>query len=314
MRSLGLFFASIFWMLAFTLPAQATPGSAGPSLQLVSCGNLVIEAGEDCDDGNTAAGDCCSPTCQFESASTECRPAAGVCDAPDNCDGAGSCTPDAKLTSECRASVSVCDIAESCDGVGDDCPADAFEPPTTECRASAGICDPPSFCDGTSPLCPSPCFPIVCRDSTGPCDPEEWCEARYLPCPPDVIYPPGTVCRGSAGLCDPAEVCNGVSVFCPADSKEPDTTACRADAGDCDIADFCDGVSDECPMDAFEPEGTSCDDGNGQTQNDQCDDSGVCMGTPNAVPAMSPWGQLLVGLFVFVSGAALLVQRGRAER
>lgn len=31
------------------------------------CGNSVVEAGEQCDDGNTTAGDDCSPTCQTES-------------------------------------------------------------------------------------------------------------------------------------------------------------------------------------------------------------------------------------------------------
>src|SRR5262249_46012526 len=33
---------------------------------VVVCGNGVVEAGETCDDGNTAAGDCCSPTCTFD--------------------------------------------------------------------------------------------------------------------------------------------------------------------------------------------------------------------------------------------------------
>ena len=85
----------------------------------------------------TALADDC-PADAFEPVTTECRAAAGVCDAADYCDGAGSCTADAKLTSECRASAGVCDVAEVCDGVADDCPADAYEPVTTECRAAAG--------------------------------------------------------------------------------------------------------------------------------------------------------------------------------
>src|SRR5206468_5095592 len=32
------------------------------------CGNGFLDPGEQCDDGNTLAGDCCSPTCQFEPA------------------------------------------------------------------------------------------------------------------------------------------------------------------------------------------------------------------------------------------------------
>ena len=57
---------------------------AGPQ-----CGDGVVEPGEDCDDGNTADGDCCSATCQFEPAGTACG---GGCD-PGTCDGAGVCQP-----------------------------------------------------------------------------------------------------------------------------------------------------------------------------------------------------------------------------
>ncbi|NIQ91112.1 MAG: hypothetical protein GWN93_19715 [Deltaproteobacteria bacterium] len=68
------------------------------------CGDGSLDPpGEECDDGNTLDGDCCSSTCQYESVATECRAAAGVCDAPDYCDGAGTCDADGKLTSECRA-------------------------------------------------------------------------------------------------------------------------------------------------------------------------------------------------------------------
>src|SRR5690242_1897898 len=38
---------------------------AGTALGQV-CGNAVVEAGEDCDDGNTTSGDGCSATCLFE--------------------------------------------------------------------------------------------------------------------------------------------------------------------------------------------------------------------------------------------------------
>src|SRR4249920_105913 len=52
---------------------------AAPAMAAV-CGNHVIELGEQCDDGNTLGGDCCSPSCQFESSSTVCRSAAAGCD------------------------------------------------------------------------------------------------------------------------------------------------------------------------------------------------------------------------------------------
>lgn len=54
------------------------------------CGNGLPDAGEDCDDGNTLAGDCCSPTCQFESAGAACTDDGNTC-TTDACDGAGVC-------------------------------------------------------------------------------------------------------------------------------------------------------------------------------------------------------------------------------
>jgi uncharacterized delta-60 repeat protein len=53
-----------------------------------TCGNGVLEPGEDCDDGNTRSGDCCSSTCGFEPAGFVC--VATGCTAG-RCDGAGSC-------------------------------------------------------------------------------------------------------------------------------------------------------------------------------------------------------------------------------
>jgi cysteine-rich repeat protein len=111
--------------------------TAWASLELAVCGNGVVEPGEDCDDGNTVPGDCCLPTCEFESTDTECRAAAGVCDVPDHCDGAGACTADAKHTSECRAAAGICDLADYCDGVAVECPADAS---VTECIDDDGCC------------------------------------------------------------------------------------------------------------------------------------------------------------------------------
>src|SRR5262249_29411186 len=50
-------------------------GSAGKCY----CGNGVVQTGEQCDDGNTVSGDCCSATCQDE---------VGSCDDGLFCDGA----------------------------------------------------------------------------------------------------------------------------------------------------------------------------------------------------------------------------------
>jgi cysteine-rich repeat protein len=59
--------------------------------QTVQCGNNVKEPNEDCDDGNTLDGDCCSSTCTFEVAGSACAPDTDPC-TNDVCDGAGNCT------------------------------------------------------------------------------------------------------------------------------------------------------------------------------------------------------------------------------
>ena len=55
------------------------------------CGNGILTADEDCDDGNTLDGDCCSSSCQFEAAGSACEDGL-FCTGADACDGAGVCT------------------------------------------------------------------------------------------------------------------------------------------------------------------------------------------------------------------------------
>jgi len=57
-----------------------------------SCGNGVVEPGEQCDDGpaNGQSGDCCTASCLFQAAGTACTEDGDLCTL-DACDGAGSC-------------------------------------------------------------------------------------------------------------------------------------------------------------------------------------------------------------------------------
>ena len=65
-----------------------------------ACGDGVVDSWEQCDDGNTTAGDCCSPTCQFESSATVCRAATGECDVAETCTGSSAtCPANAESTS-----------------------------------------------------------------------------------------------------------------------------------------------------------------------------------------------------------------------
>jgi cysteine-rich repeat protein len=85
------------------------------------CGNGVLEVNEECDDGNTTDGDCCSSACLFET--TQCRAAAGECDA-----------------------------AEICTGSSFPCPPDVAKPGGTPCTPDANPCTLDQ-CDGTSSAC-----------------------------------------------------------------------------------------------------------------------------------------------------------------
>ena len=73
----------------------------GQILRLPSCGDGIVDGGETCDDGNTADGDCCSSTCQYDAAGTTCI-GATLCDAG-FCDGLGSCDPAIRTT--CRSAL-----------------------------------------------------------------------------------------------------------------------------------------------------------------------------------------------------------------
>jgi hypothetical protein len=250
------------------------------------CGDGVLDAGEQCDDGGTAAGDCCSATCQIEPATTTCRAAAGTCDLAETCDGTTAiCPSDAKNTNVCRAAAGECDAAESCDGVTDTCPADGVESVNTTCRAAAGTCDLAETCDGTTVTCPSDEKNTdVCRSAAGDCDVAESCDGVTDTCPADGVASATTSCRAAAGECDLAETCDGTTTTCPSDEKNTDV--CRSAAGDCDVAESCDGVTDTCPSDQFDP--ALCDD-DVYCNGDETCNAGLCeTGSPPLCTGSTP--------------------------
>jgi len=139
--------------------------------------------------------------------------------------GRGSCwsagSPVAAGT-VCRPAVGLCDVPEVCDGVSAACPVDIYAPVTTVCRAVQGDCDIVESCTGSSPDCPADAFltaGAVCRVAEGICDLAESCSGSGPDCPADGMAPVGTTCRASTDMdqCDPAEICTGSSVSCPVD-------------------------------------------------------------------------------------------------
>jgi hypothetical protein len=117
-----------------------------------------------------------------------CRPAAGVCDAAENCPGApgGACPADQKQPTGtvCRAAVNTCDAAENCDGTTDNCPADAKQPNGTSCSNG-------TFCDGAET-----CQSGVCTNGSPPC-PSTICSEAMQACLSSTCPATPQTCRTS---------------------------------------------------------------------------------------------------------------------
>ena len=253
--------------------------------EAVKCGNGVKETGEQCDDGNTVNGDCCSSTCQYESASTVCRSAAGVCDVAEKCTGTSATCPANKYqpaTDICRDSAGVCDVAEKCTGSSATCPGNDYRSNTYTCRDSAGVCDKEEYCTGSSVACPADSYrasSIVCRADAGVCDKEEYCTGSSVACPGNDYRSNTYTCRDSAGICDVAEKCTGTSALCPSDAKQPNTDTCRASAGICDNEEKCTGTSNDCPIDSLKPNTFEC-----RASAGVCDTNEYCTGSSATCP------------------------------
>jgi cysteine-rich repeat protein len=293
----------VLLLLAALIPVLRT-GSPGVGVAMATglCGDGDLDAGEDCDDGNTADGDCCSSSCTYEPAGEAC-PDDGFACTVESCDGAGTCqhTPEDTLCDDgsvcsndvcdagtcvhtpanagltCRASAGECDPDETCDGAHTACPADDLENAGTPCTDDGEICTR-DVCNGSSPTCTHPAGHggTVCRAAVDTCDVTESCNGSSPTCPADAVRPASFLCRGAADACDAAETCNGTSPLCPVDLYRPASFPCRNATGECDLAETCTGSSATCPSNAFKPSGTTCtDDGNACTA-DVCNGSGAC--------------------------------------
>ena len=124
----------------------------------------------------------------------------------------------------CRPAVGLCDLDEVCDGVSATCPTDRYAPTATACRPAAGDCDIAESCSGSSPDCPMDTFRsagAICRPAAGLCDVAESCSGNTAECPIDDMVPAGTECRVSkdGNKCDPAETCTGSDAACPVDTS-----------------------------------------------------------------------------------------------
>lgn len=108
-----------------------------------TCGNGVLDAGEDCDDGNRLPNDCCSPDCGFESAGTRCAGDDNPC-TTDTCDHEGNCEHNSSISGRCADAIECtsdrCDASGNCASVAVDsrCPADGACEMSASCDVASG--------------------------------------------------------------------------------------------------------------------------------------------------------------------------------
>ena len=247
------------------------------------CGNGFLDAGEQCDDGNTLNDDCCSASCQFEPAETACDDG-NVCTDNSTCDGAGIC----QVTGFNRSG---CDDGSAC---------------TTSDQCSNGTCvgGPALGCDDDNPCTDDSCDPAVgCvhTNNTASCDDGNACTTNDR-------CSAGSCVGGAAPNCDDGNSCTTDScssgpgcqhhvlpdgVACTDGDACTQTDTCHSGAcvgtapvvctalDQCHDAGVCDRASGTC-SNPDKANGSACSDGDACTQSDSCQ-AGVCTGADPVV-------------------------------
>lgn len=173
---------SLMAALLLTLLCGVTPAFAG-EVPVAQCGNEVVEPGEQCDDGGTQDGDCCSAQCQFEAQGSPC-PDENWCNGTETCNGSGQCqagtAPDCDDGEVCTNDIcnslqqvcmhlpnrNACDDGDPCT-IGDSCSEG-------QCSAGGGQLD----CNDNNECTNDSCTQFVGCGHTansGPCDDNNAC-------------------------------------------------------------------------------------------------------------------------------------------
>jgi hypothetical protein len=264
-----------------------------------STGNACEDGELDCSTGEPQ----CLPV-GIKAAGAVCRPAAGVCDEEETCDGISLSCPDNRFADSdtiCRRTpegvVHHCDVAEFCTGSDAACPDNVLKSAGEECRPApmvANHCDVAEVCDGANVQCPQDIVKstgTMCRNAPGAptCDVADVCDGSSKECV-DAVRPSGHVCLAGPGgvTCDADDKCNGSNKTCPT-ALHPAGHECRPAAGVCDVAETCNGSTATCPTDTKRPNGFDCFDdgscfvyecvsGTCQINGDTCGPCHICSG------------------------------------
>jgi filamentous hemagglutinin len=235
-----------------TITPAATIQPLAMGACLPSCGDGFKDAGEQCDDGNTQNGDCCSATCQFEANGSTCTSDSNPC-TNDVCNASGVCTHP-NNTAPCNDGL-FCNGADTCSG--------------GTCVVHAG-----NPCTG-GPECANTCNEVA----------DNCFVAAGTTCTDDGNVCTNDVCNGSGGCthpgnsaaCDDDVFCNGIDT-CSGGS-------CSIHTGDpCAGGPECMGSCNESAENCFDLSGTACTDDGNVCTDDTCDGVGTCAHSNNTAP------------------------------
>ncbi len=261
-----------------------------------ACGNGVLEGAEQCDDGNTANGDCCDSACNYEAVGTSCDDG-DACTATDSCDGAGICNAGGPLSCDDGNGCTddSCDPGSGCVFTDNTVACDDGSACTTGDVCSGGVCvagAPLNVDDGnvcTDDSC-NPATGAVHTENAASCDDSDACTTA------DTCF--AGVCVGGSPLnVDDGNVCTDDSCDPATGAVHANNTASCDDGSVCTTSDSCAGgacvgsaplnVDDGngCTDDSCDPatgavhsnNTASCDDGNACTESDSCA-GGACVG------------------------------------
>jgi hypothetical protein len=249
-----------------------------------NCGNGVVDPNEQCDDGNTTSGDCCSSTCQYEAGGGACADDGNPC-TNDQCNGSGGCAHPPN-TAPCDDGI-FCNGVDVCSGgtcthPGDPCPgADGDGNCSESCDEAADTCTAPDpngsacndglFCNGADQCSAGACTVHggdPCPGPDGDANCAESCDEAADAC--TAADPNGSACNDGL-FCTGADTCSGGA--CSGHTGDP----C---VGGVECNNVCNEGLDTCALAA----GTPCTaDGNPCT-DDQCNGAGSCTHPNNTAP------------------------------
>ena len=275
------------------------------------CGDGALDVGEQCDDGNTLNGDCCSSTCQYAPNGSACAADGNQC-TNDVCNGLGLCEhPNSSIGTTCNADANLC-TNDHCNGLGmcvflSNVTCQAAAPPCEGgqvCNPGTGACvnqpDAPSgtSCNTDGNFCTidqcngsGACVfisSVTCMAANPPCEGGQTCNPGTGSCVNNPDAPAGTSCNTDNNLCT-IDKCNGFGLC-----ELVSTVSCPGSTGDCDAGTSCNPMTGGCVANPDPPSGTACEDDKNLCTIEKCDGFGNCIPF-GEVPCTDPTGECDAG-------------------